>query len=102
MPKKLEQFINQIMMKPTEIYALVTVGEICDYCLKSESKAAFINVFKNCKTSICSRMTPKQKGRMVKMVKNDLNLVCLAIGDGANDVSMILEANIGVGKPHFN
>ena len=33
--------------------------------------------------------------RMVKEYKT--NPVTLAIGDGANDVSMILEANVGVG-----
>ena len=33
------------------------------------------------------------------MVKEDKSgPVTLAIGDGANDVSMILEANVGVGK----
>ena len=33
---------------------------------------------------------------MVKQCKE--NPVTLAVGDGANDVSMILEANVGVGK----
>ena len=33
---------------------------------------------------------------MVKLIKSDFN-VTLAIGDGANDVSMITEAHIGVG-----
>jgi magnesium-transporting ATPase (P-type) len=31
------------------------------------------------------------------MVKNHLKKVCLAVGDGGNDVSMIKEANIGIG-----
>lgn len=32
------------------------------------------------------------------MIKNDdKNAITLSIGDGANDVSMILEAHIGVG-----
>ena len=35
---------------------------------------------------------------MVKLIKDDdPKVVTLAIGDGANDVSMILEAHIGVG-----
>ena len=38
---------------------------------------------------------------MVKLVKDCAsNPVTLAIGDGANDVSMILEANVGVGTYH--
>lgn len=28
--------------------------------------------------------------------------ITLAIGDGANDVSMILEAHVGIGEPAFS
>ena len=31
------------------------------------------------------------------MIKDNLNKITLAIGDGANDVNMIKEAHIGVG-----
>ena len=34
---------------------------------------------------------------MVGLVKTGLNQMTLAIGDGANDVSMIQTANVGVG-----
>lgn len=34
---------------------------------------------------------------MVRLIKEQLGKVCLAIGDGGNDVSMIREAHIGVG-----
>jgi P-type E1-E2 ATPase len=34
---------------------------------------------------------------MVRLVKAKLGKITLAVGDGANDVNMILEANIGVG-----
>lgn len=34
---------------------------------------------------------------MVKLVKKNLNAILLAIGDGANDVSMIQAAHVGVG-----
>jgi len=34
---------------------------------------------------------------MVRLVKNELNKITLAIGDGANDVNMIMEAHIGIG-----
>jgi P-type E1-E2 ATPase len=33
----------------------------------------------------------------VKLVRVNLNKITLAIGDGANDVNMIQEANIGIG-----
>ena len=42
-------------------------------------------------------MSPLQKALIVKLVRDNLNVVTLAIGDGANDVSMIQSAHIGVG-----
>jgi phospholipid-transporting ATPase len=43
-------------------------------------------------------VSPAQKAEVVKLIKDDdPKVVTLAIGDGANDVSMILEAHIGVG-----
>jgi phospholipid-transporting ATPase len=42
-------------------------------------------------------VTPGQKAAIVKLVKNNLNAITLAIGDGANDVSMIQAAHVGVG-----
>jgi len=45
---------------------------------------------------ICCRVTPKQKGQLVHLVK-DAGHLTLAIGDGGNDVSMIQEAAVGIG-----
>lgn len=45
---------------------------------------------------ICARSTPKQKAQLVSVVTRS-GKICLAIGDGANDVSMIVEASVGVG-----
>ena len=42
-------------------------------------------------------MSPLQKALVVKLVKRHLKSVLLAIGDGANDVSMIQAAHVGVG-----
>ncbi len=33
----------------------------------------------------------------MRLVREGTKKICLAIGDGANDVSMIHEANVGVG-----
>jgi len=38
-----------------------------------------------------------QKAKVVNLVKKGLKVMTLAIGDGANDVSMIQEANVGIG-----
>lgn len=42
-------------------------------------------------------MTPAEKAEVVKAVKTRLKGKALAIGDGANDVPMILSADVGVG-----
>ena len=58
----------------------------------------FLKISRTMETVICCRVSPSQKAAVVKMMKrDDPALISLAIGDGANDVSMILEADIGVG-----
>ena len=46
---------------------------------------------------ICCRVSPAQKMQVVGLVKSQGSWITLSIGDGANDVSMIQEAHIGVG-----
>eukprot|EP00761_Pharyngomonas_kirbyi_P011814 gb/GECH01011840.1/.p1 GENE.gb/GECH01011840.1/~~gb/GECH01011840.1/.p1 ORF type:complete len:1231 (+),score=299.55 gb/GECH01011840.1/:1-3693(+) len=50
-----------------------------------------------CRSVICCRVSPSQKAQIVRLVKDRLRTVTLSIGDGANDVSMILESHVGVG-----
>lgn len=51
----------------------------------------------NFKTAIICRATPKLKADVVKLIKENLQVQTLSIGDGANDVAMLQQANIGVG-----
>ena len=51
----------------------------------------------NCLSVVCSRVSPKQKGQLVNLIKSTEKAITLAIGDGANDVGMINEANVGIG-----
>jgi len=47
---------------------------------------------------VCCRLSPQQKRKLVELVKaKNLMGITLAIGDGANDVSMIQGAHVGVG-----
>lgn len=47
---------------------------------------------------LCCRVSPRQKAEVVELIKNvKKGVTTLSIGDGANDVSMIAAANIGVG-----
>lgn len=46
---------------------------------------------------ICCRCSPTQKAEVTRKVKQYSNKITLSIGDGGNDVPMIMEADIGVG-----
>lgn len=61
------------------------------------AKQFILEVFAKCDSVVCCRMSPKQKGEIVRFVKRYQSKITLAIGDGANDVNMIQEAHIGIG-----
>ena len=72
--------------------ALLTINE------DEEIQKIFLEIAKDATAVICCRVSPLQKSQVVKMVKNyDKQGITLAVGDGGNDVSMIMEAHIGVG-----
>jgi len=58
----------------------------------------FLSLACSVEAVIACRLSPKQKAEIVNLMKAALpEKVLLAIGDGANDVNMITEANVGVG-----
>ena len=58
----------------------------------------FLRISKTAEAVICCRVSPSQKADVVRLIKNDdPEIITLSIGDGANDVSMIREAHIGIG-----
>uniref|UniRef100_A0AAQ5YFD2 Phospholipid-transporting ATPase n=1 Tax=Amphiprion ocellaris TaxID=80972 RepID=A0AAQ5YFD2_AMPOC len=68
------------------------------YALERSMELEFLKTACMCKAVICCRVTPLQKAQVVELVKKYKQAVTLAIGDGANDVSMIKgTAHIGVG-----
>eukprot|EP00002_Diphylleia_rotans_P019307 TRINITY_DN3737_c0_g3_i1.p1 TRINITY_DN3737_c0_g3~~TRINITY_DN3737_c0_g3_i1.p1 ORF type:complete len:1106 (-),score=188.77 TRINITY_DN3737_c0_g3_i1:648-3965(-) len=91
--KKLENSRNQYQLSDR---ALIIDGHTLGLVLSS-CQSEFMNYANYCKSVICCRVSPSQKALIVKMVKKYANAITLAIGDGANDVSMIKEAHIGVG-----
>ncbi|CAK5275664.1 unnamed protein product [Mycena citricolor] len=62
-----------------------------------ENKATLLKLGTLCEGVICCRVSPLQKALIVRLVKDGLHAMTLAIGDGANDVSMIQAADVGVG-----
>ncbi|XP_066581094.1 phospholipid-transporting ATPase ID isoform X5 [Prorops nasuta] len=78
-------------------FAVVINGHSLVHALHPQLEQLFLEVSSQCKSVICCRVTPLQKAMVVELIKKNKNAVTLAIGDGANDVSMIKTAHIGVG-----
>ncbi|EFA84150.1 transmembrane protein [Heterostelium album PN500] len=77
-------------------YGMVIDGQTLSYALH-DHRDKFLRLGRACKSVICCRVTPLQKALVVRVVKESEQKISLAIGDGANDVSMIQEAHVGVG-----
>ncbi|KAI3512526.1 hypothetical protein L1887_19842 [Cichorium endivia] len=82
---------------PHAAFALIIDGKTLTYALEDDLKHQFLNLAVDCASVICCRVSPKQKALVTRLVKEGTGKTTLAIGDGANDVGMIQEADIGVG-----
>nr|XP_057911303.1 phospholipid-transporting ATPase IG isoform X2 [Doryrhamphus excisus] len=89
---------------PDHDYGLIIDGATLSMVLNSSDSNSshyrnlFLQICQNCTAVLCCRMAPLQKAQIVKLVKHSKgNPITLSIGDGANDVSMILEAHVGIG-----
>jgi len=64
----------------------------------ADLRERLFHVGQRCRSVVCCRVSPKQKADVVDLVKSlDESSVTLSIGDGANDVSMIVAAHVGIG-----
>ncbi|KAK4376517.1 hypothetical protein RND71_002813 [Anisodus tanguticus] len=81
----------------TEAFALIIDGKSLTYALDDDVKDMFLDLAIRCASVICCRSSPKQKALVTRLVKNGTGKITLAVGDGANDVGMLQEADIGVG-----
>ncbi|MBA0725560.1 hypothetical protein Golax_022139, partial [Gossypium laxum] len=77
--------------------ALIMDGTSLVYILDSELEERLFQLSCNCSVVLCCRVAPLQKAGIVSLVKKRTADMTLAIGDGANDVSMIQMADVGVG-----
>ncbi|GAM21255.1 hypothetical protein SAMD00019534_044300 [Acytostelium subglobosum LB1] len=82
--------------------AIVIDGSTLTLALDKDLRYHFLQVAKTCESVVCCRCSPSQKAKVVKLIAERSFLfgdgaITMAIGDGANDVPMILKAHIGVG-----
>ncbi|CAN0904288.1 Probable phospholipid-transporting ATPase 8 [Linum grandiflorum] len=78
-------------------FSLVIDGKSLGYALDKNLEKSFLELALDCASVICCRSTPKHKALVTRLVKTRTGKITLAIGDGANDVGMLQEADIGVG-----
>ncbi|XP_018650844.1 putative atpase, class VI, type 11c, partial [Schistosoma mansoni] len=85
-----------------EPMALVIDGKSLRYALDPTLRKTFLNLCLHLTTVLCCRLTPLQKASVVQLVRSGFSEfgvtpITAAIGDGGNDVAMLLQANIGIG-----
>eukprot|EP00928_Gymnodinium_smaydae_P062190 TRINITY_DN4610_c0_g1_i1.p1 TRINITY_DN4610_c0_g1~~TRINITY_DN4610_c0_g1_i1.p1 ORF type:complete len:1745 (+),score=408.37 TRINITY_DN4610_c0_g1_i1:493-5235(+) len=79
--------------------ALLVTGQALEEISNSGLNAELLEVAVLCAVVIACRVSPSQKAEMVRLVRDGVTPrpVTLSVGDGANDVPMIQEAQVGVG-----
>lgn len=78
-------------------FGLVIDGQTLALAM-THSRELLSEVASRCRAVVCCRMSPIQKAEVVKLVKGfSGEPITAAVGDGANDVSMIQEAHVGLG-----
>ncbi|XP_070387074.1 probable phospholipid-transporting ATPase IIB isoform X3 [Dermacentor albipictus] len=77
-------------------YALIIRGDALEVCLKFYPRE-FMELACQCPAVVCCRCSPTQKAEVVHLIKQYTGKTTCAVGDGGNDVSMIQEADAGIG-----
>ncbi|KAF8394813.1 hypothetical protein HHK36_018749 [Tetracentron sinense] len=77
--------------------ALIIDGNSLVYILEKDLESELFDLATSCRVVLCCRVAPLQKAGIVDLIKSRTDDMTLAIGDGANDVSMIQMADVGVG-----
>ncbi|XP_077253699.1 putative phospholipid-transporting ATPase 9 [Tasmannia lanceolata] len=88
---------SQLTSSSGDAFALIIDGKSLSFALEDDVKNMFLDLAISCASVICCRSSPKQKALVTRLVKAGTGKTTLAIGDGANDVGMLQEADIGIG-----
>ncbi|KAK2705448.1 hypothetical protein QYM36_015736, partial [Artemia franciscana] len=95
--QRLVQVRKMMLECPGFTWALIIDGATVATILQHH-QVFFRDIAETIPSVVCCRMSPIQKSEIVKMAKSFRGKpVTAAIGDGANDVSMIQEAHVGLG-----
>lgn len=100
--QQIEEFhALQQRFDPSQETAVVVDGEQLTLITREAgTQKLFLDLVDRTNVVIACRVSPIQKAQVVKLMreaKKKDNVTTLAIGDGANDVNMIITAHIGIG-----
>ena len=94
--------INKKIQDPANINQkkaiIVAGGALVTIDAEDELRELFLEGSDTVDVVLACRVSPKQKADIVNMIRKRFpKKATLSIGDGANDVNMILQAHVGVG-----
>jgi phospholipid-translocating ATPase len=96
--KECEVILKEFQAKDPEKYTLMIDGQTIDHFMSNKSlDEQFFGTATLCPSVCVCRCSPTQKALIVKKISNYTKKRTAAVGDGGNDVGMILEANVGIG-----
>jgi len=103
-PADMQAKLHEVAEQARHAYAqkqmlegMVIDGKCLELALEPQNEKDFVAICRTCTTVICCRVSPKQKGAVVRLIKQEEKAITLAIGDGANDCNMIMSADVGIG-----
>uniref|UniRef100_Q9N0Z4-2 Isoform 2 of Phospholipid-transporting ATPase IF n=1 Tax=Oryctolagus cuniculus TaxID=9986 RepID=Q9N0Z4-2 len=95
--EQLRQLARRITEDHVIQHGLVVDGTSLSLALREHEKL-FMEVCRNCSAVLCCRMAPLQKAKVIRLIKiSPEKPITIGCWDGANDVSMIQEAHVGIG-----
>ncbi|KAG9144257.1 hypothetical protein Leryth_023513 [Lithospermum erythrorhizon] len=110
--EELDHLVDSVALRPSNLsqhhvgckegipggpLALIIDGNSLVYILEKDLEFELFDLATSCSVVLCCRVAPLQKAGIVDLIKSRTDDMTLAIGDGANDVSMIQMADVGVG-----
>ncbi|KAK0139271.1 putative phospholipid-transporting ATPase VB [Merluccius polli] len=77
---------NGMVTDPT--IALVIDGRTLGMVLESDLQAHFVELAQRCRSVLCCRVTPLQKSAVVKVIRDRLKVMTLALGEDARRLTL--------------
>eukprot|EP00760_Papus_ankaliazontas_P023389 PhM_4_TR2048/c0_g2_i1/m.95529/K14802/DRS2, ATP8A; phospholipid-transporting ATPase len=78
-------------------HVTIVIDGVTLHVVTDHFSAIFLELSQLVRSAVCCRLTPLQKANIVRMFQTSTGATALAVGDGANDVSMIQEGKVGIG-----